>query len=183
MKELVVKIPREVESVKIVFEEAATVNSKPAPAAPAPAAPAPAAPAPAAPAAPAATEKRPPGRPPKSASAPTPTATAPGKALPPPPPPRPAPTLPPALDVLGTAPESEEVAKMFDRREKSHRDIFGALVTQCRGSADWLRDPAMMEWAKGFLDGVHLKRAVVLESEGRFTDAFVTEVTGVLCPA
>jgi hypothetical protein len=83
---------------------------------------------------------------------------------------------------LGETPKEEKTV-MFDRREKAHRDIFGALVTQCRGSADWLRDPAMIEWAKGFLDTVHLKRAVIVAGENRFTDAFIAEVTGVLCPA
>lgn len=201
MKELIVKIPRhlDVGSIKLVFEDDSAVQPaapapaqatppKPAPqqaAAPAPAAPAPKpAPAPApAPAAPAAPAPRGPGRPPKAASAPTPTMTAPNKPAAPAPA-KTEPTLPSALDGLDLGQEADaEETVMFDRREKGHRDLFGALVTQCRGSADWIRDPNMIEWAKQFLDGVHLKRAVIVKGQNRFTEAFVAEVKSVLCPA
>jgi hypothetical protein len=86
------------------------------------------------------------------------------------------------FDPVASAISLEAECVMFDRREASHRNLFGALITHILKDAGWTRDPSKMEWAKSFLENVHLKRACVIPSQNRLSDDFVKDVKDALLP-
>jgi hypothetical protein len=95
-------------------------------------------------------------------------------------------TMPPALEAVDLGELDLEKAEnmpelvLFDRREKPHRDLFGAVVTRKLGSTAWVKDAARIEWGKRFLESVHLKEAVVSKDLSCLTPAFIAKIEAEL---